>query len=215
MAKHYTIVEWMEFARGFTSEEIRERMTGHLSEGCSKCQEKLDFFKKLLKVCGDITPRDVLETMLDRARKIWPMNMPIRPEQAIRIPVELIYDNRRVHAGAGLRTSREAGWRVLYRAGGECSLDFHVEPVLGSSRISIVGQILSEQSSQTDMADIPVILQSGGIMMAETRSNEFGEFRMECEQRKQLQLRIYFEHGRRFIEVPVHRFVKAERSEQN
>lgn len=213
MEKHYTIVEWMEFARGFTSEETKERMTRHLVEGCLECQEKADFFSKVVKVCRDMIPGEVLETMLERARNIWPAN--IQPERATRIPVELVYDSRRAPAAAGLRGLKEAGWRVLYRAGGDCSLDFQVEPVLRSSRISIVGQIRSEQSPQTEMANIPVVLQSGKMMMAETRSNRFGEFQMECEQRKQLQLRIYIEHGTRFIEVPVHRFVKEKRDERN
>jgi hypothetical protein len=211
MDKHYTIIEWMEFARGFTSEESQERMTRHLAGGCSECQENADFFRKLVNVCRDILPGDVLEKMIEPARDIWP----VQPEQAIRIPVKLIHDSQRVSVAAGLRGAREAGWRVLYRAGGDCLLDFQVEPVSRSSRISIVGQILCEYAPQAEMADIPVVLQSGGMMIAETRSNQFGEFQMECEERKQLQLRIYMEHGRRFIEVPVHRFLQEECGEQN
>jgi hypothetical protein len=42
-------------------------------------------------------------------------------------------------------------------------------------------------------------------VVAETRSNRFGEFQMEYEQQKRLQLCVFLEAGSKCIQVPVKR----------
>jgi hypothetical protein len=205
MRKHYEIEEWMEFARGTVSGEARIRMKNHLAEGCADCRQTAEFFKKLAIVCRDMIPDDVPDAVLERARAIRPLSVPRPVEQPIRIPVELIYDSSLATPAVGLRASEETGWRVLYRAG-DCSLDLHVEPESRSSRIAIVGQILAENSPETKISHIPVALKSGKTTLVETLSNEFGEFQMECEKRKNMQLCVYLEPDVRFIEVPLHKF---------
>jgi hypothetical protein len=96
------------------------------------------------------------------------------------------------------------GWQSLFRAG-DCSLDLRVEPELHSSRAAIIGQVSSHASPETEMGDLPICLKSGKLVVAQTRSNRFGEFLMEYEQQKRLQLCVYLEGGSKTIRVPVKR----------
>jgi hypothetical protein len=47
-------------------------------------------------------------------------------------------------------------------------------------------------------------------VVAQTRSNRFGEFQMEYEQQKRLQLYVYLEGGAKCIQVPLKQFVDAK-----
>ena len=93
---------------------------------------------------------------------------------------------------------------MLYHAG-DYSLDFVVKHAASSSRISVVGQIL-KLNSEAQMSNIPVTLKLGTTTIAETLSNQFGEFHLECEQRKHVALRVHLEPYARFIDIPLHRF---------
>lgn len=201
MRTHYGILEWMEFARGTVPEETRSRMSSHLNEGCSDCQKTAAFFEKLTNVCRDMIPDDVSESMLQRARTICPHTVPRESGARRRIPAELIYDSSLAPAPLGLRASKVTGSRVLYRAG-KWSLDFHLEPGLQASQISLIGQILREGEPQS-VSYIPVALKSRAATVTETLTNQFGEFQMECKRHKNLRLCIYLERDTQFIEVPL------------
>jgi len=56
------------------------------------------------------------------------------------------------------------------------------------------------------MQGIPVRVKSGRVVVAETRSNEFGEFQMEYEQQGRLQLCVDLENGSRRFQVPLKKF---------
>jgi hypothetical protein len=156
-------------------------------------------------------PDEVPETWLERARSIWQKTAQ-RVEDGIRIPAELIYDSSLAPTPVGLRATMETGCRVLYRAG-DYSLDFVVEQAPWPSRISVVGQIL-RLNSEEQMSNIRVTLKWGTTTMAETLSNQFGEFHLECEQRKHVALCVHLEPYARFIDVPLHRFANSESGER-
>jgi hypothetical protein len=56
------------------------------------------------------------------------------------------------------------------------------------------------------MENVPVYLKSGKSVVAETRSNRFGEFQMEYEQQGRLQLCVYLEDGSKCFQVPLKKF---------
>ena len=111
---------------------------------------------------------------------------------------------------AGLRASWQVGWQALYRAG-DCSLDVRIEPDLRSSRAALIGQVSNHAAPDRQMSNIPVCLKAGNQIVAETRSNRFGEFQIEYDQQSRLQLHIYLEDGSRCIVAPL-RKIAAEKS---
>lgn len=146
------------------------------------------------------------DAAVQRARSIFKANVAELPKRQYRIPVELVFDSLLVPSPAGLRASWQIGWQALYRAG-DCSLDLRVEPELHSSRAALIGQVSNHVTPESELTDLPVYLKSGNTVVAETRSNRFGEFQMEYEQQKRLQLYIYLDGGARCIQVPLKKYV--------
>ena len=177
-------------------------MREHLLTGCHECQQVVDFCDKLAHVCLALAPRRAPEAAVRNARAIFPIRWPDRPKRAVRVPVELIYDSFLVPVPVGMRASWQIGWQGLYRAG-DCSLDLRIEPELQSSRAAVIGQISNHAVPETEMRDIPICLKSGRFVVAETRSNRFGEFQMEYEQQGRLHLCVYLDGGARRIQVPL------------
>jgi hypothetical protein len=134
-----------------------------------------------------------------------------RPRRGNRLPIEAIFDSFLMPAPAGLRATWQVGWQGLYRAG-DCSVDLRIEPELKSSRAAVIGQIANHQRPEEQMEDLPVCLRSGKLIVAETRSNQFGEFQMEYEQRAKLRLCIDLKDAKS-IEVPLKKFT-AEQPEE-
>jgi hypothetical protein len=203
--KHYGIAQWVDFARGLVPEADGAAMRTHLSEGCSECREVADFYVDLSAVCQEMTASRVPEWVVRNARLIFPARVQETPKRAFRIPVELVYDSFLVPAPAGLRATWQIGWQALYRAG-DCSLDLRIEPELSSSRAAVIGQISNHTLPENRMENIPVYLKSGRLVVAETRSNRFGEFQMEYEQQGRLQLCVYLEDGSKCFQVPLKKF---------
>ncbi len=192
--KHFGIIQWVDFTRGVVPEAEGLRMREHLATGCLECQEIADFCNHLGGICRTAAPDQVPDAVVQQAHSIFQTMLIQRPKRQFRIPVELIYDSFLVPSPAGLRASWQIGWQALYRAG-ECSLDLRVEPELHSCRAAIIGQVSNHELPETEMTDVPVYLKSGNVVVAHTRANRFGEFQMEYEQQKRLQLYVYLDGG--------------------
>ena len=203
---HYGIAQWVDFARNVVSPEDESVMRVHLETGCAECRELEQFCQELTTICRGNTVCVVPDGVIRQARAIFPAASPGRPKRAARIPVMLVFDSFLVPSPAGLRTTWQVGWQALYRAG-NCSVDLRIEPDLTSSRAAIIGQISNHVAPELQMAGLPVCLKEGKLVIAESRSNQFGEFQMEYEQQGAVQLCIYLEDGNKCIQVPLKRLV--------
>lgn len=181
-------------------------MQAHLETGCLECQGMAAFCNKLGEVCSAMEPASVPDAAVLQAKAIFQARMVQPRRRESRIAVELIFDSFLVPSPAGLRASWQIGWQALYRAG-ECSLDLRVEPELHTGRAALIGQISNHESPESEMTGLPVYLKSGKTVVAQTRSNRFGEFQMEYEQQKRLQLYVYLDGGARYMQVPLKEFV--------
>jgi hypothetical protein len=202
--KHYGIGEWVDFARGLSLES--EAMRGHLSMGCSECRDLADFCTSLSALCEEMAAVSVPEWIVNNALAICPTRKPKTPKRAFRLPLELIYDSFLAPAPVGLRTAWCRGWQALYRAG-DCSLDLRVEPEVHSLRAAVIGQISNHALPKSCMEGLPVCVKQGRLVVAQTRSNEFGEFQMEYEQRGRLQLCVDLENGSKRLQIPLRKLV--------
>jgi hypothetical protein len=203
--KHYGIAQWVDYTRGLVPAGDGSAMQRHLTEGCTECRELADFCSKISNICHDMASIGVPDWVVRNARSIFPVRQPAASRRVLRIPVELIYDSFLVPAPAGLRATWQVGWQALYRAG-DCSLDLRVEPELQSSRAAVIGQISNHVIPGGRMEGIPVYVKAGRVVVAETRSNEFGEFQMEYEQQGRLQLCVDLENGSKRFQVPLKKF---------
>lgn len=202
---HYGVSEWVDFARGLMTESDRSAMRNHVAEGCSDCRDLADFTASLNGVCRQMEATPVPDWVVRNAKAIFPVHAVTAPKRAERIPAKLIYDSLLAAEPVGLRATWQVGWQALYRAG-DCSLDLRVEPELSSTRAAVIGQISNHIVPSNPMENIPIFLKSGKSVVAETRSNRFGEFQMEYEQQGRLQLCVYLEDGEKCFQVPLKKF---------
>jgi hypothetical protein len=203
--KHYGVSQWVDFARGLLTKAETQAMRAHLAEGCAGCEDVAKFCESLAGISREMASIEVPERVVRNARAIFPAAALVEPKRAARISVELIYDSLLAPEPAGLRANWQTGWQALYRAG-DCSLDLRVEPELSTTRAAVIGQISNHLAPETKMADVPVFLKSGKSIVAETRSNRFGEFQMEYEQQGRLQLCVYLQGGSQCFQVPLKKF---------
>jgi len=210
---HYAMSQWVDFTRGLAADGDRSLMEAHLAGGCVDCRETLSFCERLASVCRRASAYAAIpDYAIRRAWGIFPAAPAAeRPKRAFRIPIELIYDSFLVPAPAGLRSTWQVGWQGLFQAG-DCSVDLRVEPELRSSKAAVIGQISNHVAPGTEMADIPVCLKAGKQVVAETRSNRFGEFQMEYEQQGRLSLCIYLNGGKQCIQLPLKRLASDKPS---
>jgi hypothetical protein len=203
--RHYGIAQWVDFARGVAPESEAGPMRHHLAEGCTECTQLATFCKNVSTTSRDLPAYEVPDSVLKNALAIFPVQFPESPKGVIRVAAELIFDSFLVPAPAGFRASWQIGWQALYRAG-DCSLDLRIEPELHSSRAAVIGQVSNHELPDVQMSGVPVRLKWGKLVVAETRSNQFGEFQMEYEQQSRLQLCVYLDGGTRCIQVPLKKF---------
>jgi len=200
--KHYGISQWVDFARGLVPEAVGGEMRDHLDEGCSECRELANFCQKLHDVSSLAASHPVPDWVVRSAKAIFPVHAQPRRKRSFAVPYQLIYDSFLLPATVGLRDAWQVGWQALYRAG-DCSLDLRIEPEPSSRRAALIGQVSNHIAPQNDMEGLPVCLKSGKLVVAETRSNRFGEFQIEYEQQGRLSLCVYLENGSKRIEVPL------------
>ncbi len=202
--KHFGILQWADFAKGVARADERAAMREHLESGCAECREALAFCEAFARVSSKMTAQRAPESAARLAKSICPARPKRVPLRAFRVPVELIFDSFLAPCPVGLRSSWQVGWQALYRAG-DCSLDVRIEPDLRSSRAALIGQISNHVTPDLRMGDVPVCLKSGSRIVAETTSNQFGEFQLEYDQQKRLQLCIRLEGGSKRIIAPLRR----------
>lgn len=208
---HFAIAQWVDFARDLTVDADRMAMLEHLSNGCTECSENAEFFRKLNGICQEIPQFEAPESAVRLARAIFPRQAAVGTKRAFRVPVELVFDSFLAPATAGIRASWQMGWQGLYRAG-DCSVDLRIEPDLGSARAAVIGQITNHIAPEIQMADLAVCLKQGKAVVAEARSNRFGEFQIEYEQQGRMQLCIYLDGGSKCIQVPLKKLISDKRS---
>ena len=203
--KHFTAGVWADLARGLLAEDEVRAARAHLASGCAQCKSLADFSSKFAGVAAKLNASCPPETVVRLARSVFPARW-VQPARVVRIAAKLIFDSWLTPAPEGLRSTWHVGWQGLYRAG-DCSVDLRIEPELNASRAAVVGQISNHNLPAEKMSGIPVQLRSGRSVVAETRSNQFGEFQLEYEQQTRLQLYFYLDGGTRCIQVPLKRFM--------
>jgi len=101
----------------------------------------------------------------------------------------------------GVRSSEITVRQLLFGAG-DYHIDIRIEPQEDSDKVALVGQVLNADYVDNYIDQASVILFQAGRVRAESFTNRFGEFRLECELESGLQLRIKLSHGTE-LRVPV------------
>ncbi len=107
---------------------------------------------------------------------------PAAPNVAVQV-ARLIFDSSRQPRPAGVRAAGFPSRQYLF-ASKEFTVDFKVEPRADSNRVSLVGQVLNSTNPKELVSGKQVQLRSGETKVAETITNQYGEFHIEFDDAK-------------------------------
>jgi len=174
--KHYTLQEWVDFARGVVPPELCGVMQRHLDAPCKQCQDAAAFWQTVLtrasREVGCQPPKEAV-------RQVKTLFGLIKPSESRPGPLglaERIFDSVLSPAPAGLRSMSATGRRMVYQSG-DCLLDLCLQT--GGRSFFLAGQVLRASNPAESYSGSHVLLW-GASVLAEATSNEFGEFLLEA-----------------------------------
>lgn len=181
--KHFSDESWADLVRDLTEPTTRATMTKHIGSGCGKCETAWQVWQAVLSIAKSesafIPPDDVV-----RGSK---SQFAVTVSGAKR-GVRLLFDSNLKPVTAGVRGSVSAR-QFLYETD-DYYIDLRLEPRRDSDSACVVGQVLNRAGSDRAAQDVPVRLHSGTARLAETATNQFGEFQIEFEAKSNLCLSI-------------------------
>ncbi len=174
--KHYTLQEWVDFARGVLPPERRGAMQRHLDAPCRQCQEAAGLWQSVLTRASGQAGCPPPEEAVRQAKALFGLLAPAQGRVGPLGLAERIFDSALQPVPAGLRSASATGRQMVYRSG-DCLLDLCLQT--GTRGVSLVGQLLKASNPAEAYAGARVRLW-GAAVLAEATSNEFGEFLLEA-----------------------------------
>ena len=202
--KHFELRRWVDFLRGFDTEPGQRVLRQHLSEGCPSCRRTVSRLRAFIAVAANEALYLVDSDALELARSLG-ARLPKKAGLPSLLIPRLVFDSLESPLTVGVRAEQQVGRQAMYQAGGYC-LDFCFDHEAGSQAIALAGQIANLLAPKSRLSNLPVAVAARGAVLAQTVSNEFGEFLLDYPlQRRRLKLYIRVD-GEGSIEVPLTRF---------
>ncbi len=198
--RHYAETKWIDFVRGLVLGREREAMQAHLDTGCSRCRRVAGLLRTTATVAAADSSWAVPDGAVHTAKAIFALQQPETVHILPRMLGRLVYDSFRDPMPEGVRVQHRLSRQALYEAG-PYSVDLQLEHERGSLRVTLVGQIANRKQPESRLADAPVLLMSGNVVVALAFSNELGEFQMEYEPTRHLRLYVPLEPLGKGMEV--------------
>jgi hypothetical protein len=196
MKKHITDENYCDFVRQLLPQAQSEIIQQHLDAGCERCNKLYSIWSLVANVTGRKFHDEPNEPAVRVAKAFYAnsrANYLVRPLAKMISP---IFDSFLDNSAAAVRGPQiQAFTRRLLHRTRSWAIDLRLEAESGG-RMSVVGQVLksSQKSSAAVIAD--VILMQGETVLAQTSTNQFGEFELQGPQEKNL--KIYLDiRGRR------------------
>lgn len=198
---HYDITQWVDYIRGLVGPETEVAMRSHLDTGCPACcgtARRLDLVGALARTDHQFEPPTHL---LHFAKAAFSLHKPARVLSLPQLAARLVFNSVDFALAAGTRGLHEDVSRQTLFEAGDFSVHLRFEQASRSARISLVGQIANRRMPEPPMAHVPVLLTRGRTVVARSMSNEFGEFQVEYEPHRALQLQIPVSQGRQRVRL--------------
>lgn len=186
--QHFSTQHWIDFARKTALAEQQEMMQKHLNTGCKDCAEELGRWTRVAEFGIKETENQPPEAIV-RKMKMAMGKSPERARNRMREIAELIFDSYLQPQMAGVRSTAATPRQLMYRAG-DVLIDMRLESQSDPDRFTVMGQVLRSLQEKQAMQEVPIYLLSGSDELAQTSTNQFGEFFLEHEAGKDLQISL-------------------------
>lgn len=184
---HFGEQDWIEFTRDRVAPERHDAMQQHLDAGCEACWKALELWRHTLEIADREAGYEPPESAVRFVKGAFALYKPAGAGSRVREMAQLILDTFQQPILAGVRSTSPPTRQLLYKAG-PFHIDVRLEPLPGSSRLSLVGQVMDATQSGKGLGELPVILRSGEQRKVRTKTNHFGEFQLEFEPAEELHL---------------------------
>jgi hypothetical protein len=189
MTRHFSLEEWLDYANRNVAPDKRTFMTHHLESGCSHCTRVASYWKFLKQLATTEARLPLSDEIVARAKESFRVPRKAETRSIFEVIAELVFDSFQQPVLAGVRSNTPSTRSLLYAAG-PLLIDLNLDFAEGDGHIVLQGQVMDSQIQGKGVEEIPVSLQSGRETVAQTQTNEFGEFALECDARKGLQVSV-------------------------
>jgi len=193
--KHYTIQEWVDFARGAVDSERKSLMTSHL-QTCRACSKEAAAWGRIAAAAKRQENVAIPEGAVHQAKAIFAQYKIEKKAAADAKPrlAKLLFDSMLAPAPLGVRSSSPRPRQLLFEAG-DHRIDVRLELEPGTQCVTITGQILDATKAEITQRKIPVSLYVGRRVAGTAETNEFGEFQLGFELPCEVELRAMLPDG--------------------
>jgi hypothetical protein len=191
MTRHFSLEEWADFTNRSVGHAKQLFMQHHLDAHCTYCMNILSHWQSLRRFACEESQIEVPESAVAFAKAAFTARrrqLQTRPG-VIAVFAQLVFDSFRQPALVGVRSAALGSRCLLYQAG-SVLIDLNLDLISDTGHIALQGQVLDSLIKDKGIEEIPVMLQSGQETIAHTETNEFGEFELECDARKSLQVSV-------------------------
>jgi hypothetical protein len=176
---HYSLEQWVDFARNVVGEDEKREMENHLKIGCVRCSKELDIWQHLHKVARRDSAYQPADGAVRTVNASFANRTAHRPGRARSGVAALLFDSFRSPVLAGTRSTATTSRQVLYGAG-TYRIDVRIEPQMDSENVILIGQVLNSANPEERLPELPVTLFKGPKILARSTTKQFGEFQIEC-----------------------------------
>ena len=186
--KHFSEASWADFARNLVAPGTKMTMQQHIDDGCKKCAAALQIWQSVYAIATRESvftpPADVVRVVNSQFAAVPSASVASKVSRGLR----LLFDSSLAPVPAGIRGS-VAARQFLYETD-EYYIDLRIEPHRESDQAAVVGQVLNRTGLQRAAKGLAVLLHSGNRRIAETSTNQFGEFQFEFDAMKSLSISV-------------------------
>jgi hypothetical protein len=173
--KHFSPIEWVDFARNVIPTEHRAPMQEHLDHGCGSCLKMVKTWATMV----DFARHEPFYEPPDGAVRnagsyFFSFSLTLQERNDVRI-LRHVFDSFSMGTLSGIRGAGTAPRQLLYNSN-SVFIDLRLEQKPDSDSVALTGQVVDAQLTDGILEEIPVLLFSKGDMELETTTNRFGEF---------------------------------------
>jgi len=195
MKKHFSDEEWINFIRRLLRKSQSDAMQQHLDEGCENCNKVYRIWSTVARLTEREVQHAPNEAVVRVAKSIYETRRQSHLVPLLAQMIPLVFDSFMDQSTAVVRgqQGQSPARRLLHRTR-SWAIDLRLEGEEGR-RVSIVGQVLKSGPKPAGGMVAGVTLMRGDSLLAQTSTNEFGEFQLSSQ--RENNLRIYLDLPRR------------------
>jgi hypothetical protein len=188
--QHFSSGKWTDFVRKALSAVEAQDIQSHLDSGCKQCTAAFAAWTRVRDFASresGYEPPVAAVKMAKAALKLHGSH----PKPSV---AQLLFDSFTAPALAGVRSSSHDSRQMLYGFE-DYRVDVRFEPNFDTDHALLVGQVLKSTSTGKNVAHVTVALVRGGKILGTAKTNEFGEFQLECDLGGRLELQLTLPDG--------------------